>query len=452
MNYQSILYIVGRISAFLGVSMLLPAFIDWSSGDNTWFYFLESCGVTMITGVLIAIAAQPKTPPNFTLRDVFLMTVSCWLFLIFFASWPFWLSGVTHNFTDAFFEAASGLTTTGATVLSQLHHVDKGILLWRAMLQWMGGIGIIVMAISVMPLLKIGGMQLFRSEFSDKSEKILPRVSQISTVISSTYILITILGMLALLLTGISPFDSLCHCFTAVATGGMANYDSSIRHFDRLSVEIILSTLMIIGSLPLLLVGKCFKGEPAKLFSDSQVRCFLIFVFFWPLVTLTWLFFNTNLPLETLVREGIFNTVSAITATGLVTADFSVWGSFPVLLLVMLYTIGGCTGSTSGGIKIFRMQIIAVLSRIQILKLRRPHGVFIPHYNKKKIDETFFASVLTFIALYILFICFLSLALALSGLDITTAVTSTMAMLSNFGPSMGDLTGPTGNYAQSPPL
>lgn len=429
--------------------MVPPLITDYMHEDINWQAFAISIGITLFSGLLLTLANRPSGNVRLSVRDTFLLTAINWLLMAFFSALPFIYSNSTNTLTDSFFEAISGLTTTGATVLHGLDFTSPGIVLWRSLLQWFGGIGIIITALTVMPILKIGGMQLFRNEFSDRSEKILPHASQIATAILLTYLFFTVICGFCLWFAGMDILEAVCHALSTISTGGFSTVSTSISHFNSVAIEIILMVFMIIGSITLILFVRLFQGEPQELWRDTQVRTFLAIIVIASISLTLWRW-NEGTEFLTSLRESAFNTVSVITTTGYSSSDYHQWGSFPITFFFLLMMIGGCTGSTSGGIKVFRYQIMFSVARSQIAQMRRPHGVFLASYNHKPIPEGIFISVFTFFALFVL--CFGSLAITLSlyDLDFLTCTSAAIAALNNIGPGLGDLIGPDGTYAPLP--
>ena len=450
MNYQPILYVAGLLLSALGSLMLAPALFEFVTGHPSWIRFFESALITMLCGALFVLANRPHKRIELSLRETFLLTALCWLTLAAFASLPFLLTRVTTTTTDAFFEGISALTTTGATVLTGLDFTSKGILLWRAILQWVGGIGIIVMALTVLPLLRIGGMQLFHSEFSDRSEKILPRVSQITKAIFWTYSVLTLLCVSLLWLAGIDGFDAVCVGMTTVATGGMATSDQSIAHFANPTVEIIMMVFMVIGAMTLLQFVRMLRGNHGALWQDSQTRTFLILVALAPSVMTLWRWQMQNVPFLKALRESFFNTIAIMTTSGFTTTNYERWGSFAIIFFFILLFVGGCTGSTTSGIKIFRIKIIYALTMAQIQKLYRPHLVHVPTYNKQTIDSAVMGSVFMYLGLFVSTYAALCLGLSFLGLDFITSLSGAASVITNLGPGFGPLIGPSGTYTLLP--
>lgn len=429
--------------------MCIPALVDFVEDDPDWEVFALCASVTLFVGVGLALTSRSEGS-KLNIRQAFVMTTLSWICLAFFAALPFHFSSINLSYTDALFESMSGLTTTGSTVITGLDHAPSGILLWRALLQWLGGIGIIVMAISVLPMLKVGGMQLFRMESSDQSDKALPRAAQIATAISVIYLILTAVWMAAYWMAGMSGFEAMAHAMTTIATGGFSTSDASLAHFDSAAIDAIATLGMLIGALPFLLFLRTLQGDLNALFSDSQVQWFLTTVMALVLFTATWLWLSNHVhPLKALQLASV-NIVSVITGTGYVTDDFSTWGSFANPLFFLIMFIGGCAGSTTCGIKVFRFQILYASARTQIRHLLQPSGVFIPYYNRRPISDDVIVSVLSFFFMWFLTFTVLAFALGLLGLDFLTALSAAATSIANVGPALGATAGPTGTFQTLP--
>ncbi|AIL12896.1 hypothetical protein IM40_04220 [Candidatus Paracaedimonas acanthamoebae] len=447
--FQPIFFTSGLFLISLALGMVGPGLVDFFHHDINWQAFALASGVTLFIGLLLVLANRSQKIQNLTVRDTFLLTAINWLTTSIFAALPFIFTYSTPSLTDSFFEAISGLTTTGATAIVRLDYASHGIILWRSLLQWFGGIGIVLMALTILPLLRIGGMQLFRSEFSDRSEKILPKVSQIASAIFGTYIFLTFACTLALWWAGMTFFHAFCHALSTVSTGGFSTFEASIEYFNDPYIEIVLIIFMIMGAITLTLFVRCIQGEAKTLFKDNQVRTLFKILIIASLATTFWLWQDGH-ELMYALRHSIFNVTSILTTTGFNSQDYSLWGNFPIMIMLALSVIGGCTGSTSGGIKIFRFHVMYATVKTQILQLRRPHGVFIPMYNGKPIPEGIFLSVFTFFALFVACLGALALALSLFELDLLTCLFAALSVLNNMGTGFGDILGDTGTYAALP--
>ncbi len=445
MDFRPIFLVIGLLLATLALMMLIPTAVDFFAGNPDWEVFAISSGVTLFVGVAMALTSRAGAM-KLSIRQAFLMTTLSWVALTFFSSLPFVYSQLGLSFTDAFFEAMSGITTTGSTVITGLDGLTTGILLWRALLQWLGGIGIIVMAIAVLPILKVGGMQLFRMESSDQSEKALPRAAQVASAIGVIYLLLTVACAGAYWLAGMNGFESFAHSMTTIATGGFSTSDGSIGHFDSVWIDIIATVFMIIGALPFLLYLRTLQGNFGAMFSDSQVQWFLSTVAVVVILAAGWLWLENGLGPVLALRLASFNIVSIITGTGYATSDFSLWGSFALPIFFFIMFIGGCAGSTTCGIKIFRFQVLYAAARTQIHHLLQPHGVFIPYYNRRPISDEVIVSVLSFFFMWFLSFTLLALMLGLLGLDFLTAFSAAATSIANVGPALGPIVGPSGTF------
>ncbi|MGI9379682.1 MAG: TrkH family potassium uptake protein [Methyloligellaceae bacterium] len=448
-DHRPILLVIGILLATLGCAMMIPALLEVALEQDGWVVFAASSVLTLFFGIAMAIASRGKTG-NLSLREAFLLTTFSWVFLAAFGAIPFAWSNLGLSYTDAFFESMSGLTTTGATVIVGLDTAPRGLILWRALLQWLGGIGIIVMAIAVLPMLQIGGMQLFKVEAFDAPEKILPRATQISGSLSSIYLIFTVACAFGYFIAGMNYFDAIVHSMTTIATGGYSSYDSSFQKFNDAGIESVAIVGMILGSIPFLLYLKGFRLGPLELFKDEQVRGFLIALGFFILLlaiqqTLTSKFgFFTNL------RHSAFNVTSLMTGTGYVSTDYNKWGNFAIGLVFLVMFVGGCSGSTSCGIKIFRFQVMYSALQHRIKTLIYPSGMFAINYNGHTVSQQVISSVMSFFFLFVLFFLLLSLSLEMLGLDSLTAMSASASALANVGPGLGELVGPNGNFSKLP--
>ena len=381
------------------------------------------------------------------LQQAFLLTSLSWLSIAIFGSLPFVFSEVNLSFTDAFFESMSGITTTGSTIITNLNDTPKGILLWRAMLQWLGGIGIIVMAITLMPVMNVGGMQLFKISSNDTTEKILPKTKEISLRLIIIYLFLTLICSLVYKLCGMNLFDSFTHSMTTIATGGFSNYNESIGHFDNVYIEITSIVFILTGSIPFIIYLKFISGDKKIFFSDTQIKSFLKIIFFSILILFIYLGLKNRSFSEISLISVSFNVISILTGTGYVTENFSNWGNFPLVFFLVLMFIGGCAGSTTCGIKIFRVQILFQFFSNQIKKIIYPHGIFNLTYQKQNIDDKFMSSVISFIYLYIIIFFIVTALLSLTGLDFVTSISAAATSISNVGPGLGETIGPNGNFS-----
>lgn len=439
-------YVIGMLVAALGLTMLAPMLVDLIEGRGHWPAFAESAVITILVGGLVSISCQNGVKDRLSIQQTFLLTTGVWVALPVFGALPFIIGGSELSFINAMFEAMSGLTTTGATVMTGLDDMPRGILLWRGILQWLGGIGIIVVAMVFLPELRVGGMQIFRAESFDTFGKILPRATQIASQISAIYVSVTVACIVTYLLLGMSPFDAIVHAFTTVSTGGMANYDASFGAFSG-PIEYAASVFMILSALPFVRYVQMLNGNYNAPLMDVQVRGFLYTVVV--LVIMTSFLLTKIFPhhWEQAFREALFNITSIISGTGYASVDYMTWGSFLITVFFFIGLIGGCAGSTACSIKIFRYQILFASVASQIKKIRAPHGVFTPKYSGRTIGEDVLNSVMSFFVFFILTLGLVAVALSFTGLDFVTSVSGAAASVANIGPGLGDIIGPAGNYS-----
>jgi trk system potassium uptake protein TrkH len=363
-----------------------------------------------------------------------------------FGAIPFVLGATNSDVTDAYFEAMSGLTTTGATVLSGLEALPDGLKLWRAILQWLGGVGIVVVAMVFLPELRVGGMQIFRSEAFDTMGKILPRAGAIARSISGIYIGLTALCIGAYIAAGMTFFDAICHALTSVSTGGMANYDTSFSAFGPF-VHYIAVVFMVLAALPFVRYVQFLAGTPQPLWRDTQIRTFIWIVTIVTLMVTAWLWGREGALTEASFRDALFNVTSITTGTGYSSADYMTWGTFPVVIFFLVGLIGGCAGSTSCSVKVFRYQLLFASIKTQIKQIQSPHGILVPRYDGRPVEHDVLNSVMAFFVAFFLSLGLFSVALGMTGLDFITSVSGAATALGNIGPGLGPEIGPAGNFA-----
>jgi trk system potassium uptake protein TrkH len=442
-------FILGIFLITLAVSMLIPMLtllvFERSDDINA---FLWSSLITASSGLALVL---PGRPANAQLRprDMYLLTTASWVLVCAFAALPMVL--IRHiSYTDAVFETMSGITTTGSTVLVGLDSASPGLLIWRSMLQWLGGIGFIGMAVAILPLLRVGGMRLFQTESSDWSEKVMPRSHMAAKYILLIYLALTLLGFLGFWVAGMSPFEAINHAMTSISTGGYSTSDASLAHWPQPSVHWVAVLIMLCGALPFTLYVAMLRGHRKALFRDQQVRGFLGFLLLSWLVFGSWLWLNSDYSWLDAVRIVAVNVTSVVTTTGFALGDYTQWGSFAVLLFFYLTFIGGCSGSTAGGLKIFRFQVAAILLKANLQQLIHPRAVIKQQYNGHNLDEEIVRSLITFSFFFTITIGLIALGLTLLGLDWITALTGAATAVCNVGPGLGPIIGPAGNFASLP--
>lgn len=438
-------YVIGLLVATLGLTMLPSFMADLLAGNGHWPVFLESAIITSLTGTLLAMSCANGVTAGLTVRQTFLLTSTIWITLPLFGAIPFIIGATNCDFTDAYFEAMSGLTTTGATVLGGLEALPEGIKLWRGTLQWLGGIGIIVVAMVFLPELRVGGMQIFRSESFDTMGKILPRAGQIASRISVIYVGLTLACALTYSALGMPTFDAVVHAMTTLSTGGMANTDSSFGIYGA-GIHYVGAFFMFSAALPFVRYVQLLGGSAKPLMRDSQVRTFFWIIMVCVLMITAWVWGREGQVTELAFREALFNVVSIISGTGYASADYMAWGTFPVVMFFFIGLIGGCAGSTACSIKVFRYQLLFASLKAQIRQIHSPHGVFIPRYEGRPVGHDVLNSVMAMFVLYILLVGIFSVLLGLTGLDFITSVSGAATALANVGPGLGTEIGPAGNF------
>ena len=448
---KTVFFLIGVLLIVLGLSMLAPYSMQVIHKEDS-HSFISSSFVTIFIGILCILANLEKDL-KLNLRQTFLFSTLAWVTVAMFGSLPFLLSNQSFSFSDAFFESMSGITTTGATIISDLDNSPKSILLWRAIMQWLGGIGIVVMAITILPLLKVGGMQLFKMEGPDSTEKILPRTIEVAAIIISTYVILTLLCGFFYWIFGMTIFDSVCHAMTTIATGGFSTHNESIGFFKNSNIEIVASLFIILGSIPFISYLKFSQGNKKIFFQDVQIKGLIYLLAISIIIMFLYLLFiNYESNLFEKIRISSFNVISILSGTGYVTDDFGLWGKFSLIFFLFLMFIGGCAGSTACGIKIFRLQMLLIFLKNQVKKLIYPNSVIITKYNNHKISDDFIRSVIIFIFSFLFIFLIIAMLLSISGLDFVTSISGAASSISNVGPGLGEIIGPDGNYKNLPDL
>ena len=447
-NYKTVFFTLGVLQIILGISMIIPIVIQIIYGELD-SSFIGAGIITIIFGILFFLANLDHDK-KLNLQQAFLLTSLSWLSIAIFGSLPFVFSSLQLSITDSLFESMSGITTTGSTIIINLNDSPKGILLWRALLQWLGGIGIIVMAITLMPIMNVGGMQLFKISSNDASEKILPKSKEIALSLILIYSGLTFICSIFYKIFGMNYFDSITHAMTTIATGGFSNYNESIGYFNSATIEITAIIFIILGSIPFIAYIKFLNGNKRIFISDSQIRTFIKIIIISIIILFFYLAFQNKNFSEINLRSIAFNVVSILTGTGYVTQQFDNWGSFSLIFFLILMFIGGCAGSTTCGIKIFRVQILYLFLVNQLKKIIYPRGIFFIKYDGNNVDDKFMSSIISFIYLYIIIFFVITALLSLSGLDFVTSISAAATSISNVGPGLGTIIGPNGNFSQLP--
>lgn len=445
-RWRPVLFVVGLLLIVLSIAEVIPAVADAAVENRDWMVFAVSCGLTLLAGGLLVLVSY-KRQQRLDIQQGFMLTVGSWVMISLFAALPLRLSGLQLSWADAVFEAVSGLTTTGSTVLVGLDHMPPGLLLWRGLLQWLGGIGIIAMAVLLLPFLRVGGMQLFRMESSDRSDKVMPRAASVIGAIALVYLALTLACMLAYRLAGMTGFEAIVHAMTTLSTGGYSTSDGSIGHFDSALIDWIAILFMVLAALPFVLYVRMLDRRHVAFWHDSQVRFFLKTLAVGGGVITVWLWQSQHVPFAEAVTEGLFSVVSVVTTTGYAVEDYGRWGAFAVVLFFLLMAVGGCTGSTAGGLKAFRLQVAWISIREHAMQIVQPHRVLVRSYGGRTLSDAVVASVMMLTLAFVLAVAALAVSLALTGLDPVTSISGALTAVANVGPGLGPVIGPAGNYS-----
>lgn len=449
-DLRPVFFVIGLMIAALGVSMFAPMAVDLAYNDRSWRAFGISGLLTTLLGAATALATYtPK--PDLRAKGAFLLTVLSWVALSGFAAVPFLMDPMKLSLTDALFEATSGITTTGSTILTGLDDMPKGVLLWRAILQWIGGVGIIVTAMAILPMLKVGGMQLFRLESSDMGEKILPRAASLAAGIGGIYILLTALCAIGYMVTGMNGFDAVAHAMTTLATGGYSTSDASMGGFIDDGADLVCIAFMMAGGMPFgIYLLLATRGDWRAPFKDSQVRAFVIVMIALIAMMTFYLWFASEITQSRALRLSAFNVVSIVTGTGYATTDYNAWGPFAMAAFFAFMFIGGCAGSTACSIKIFRYQVAFEALRGYLFKMLRQHAIVPLRYGGRPLPESVVYSVMSYFFLFFMTFAAVAIALSVIGLDPVTAWSGAGSAVANVGPGLGDIIGPAGTYETLP--
>jgi len=445
-DFRPILNILGFLLCIESLAMTIPLLFDLFYNNQDWKQFFYSSFFIFFLGLVLFISFK-KEKLKIGLRQAFVLTVASWFLIALFGAIPFVYSSSELSYTDAFFESVSGITTTGATVITELDKLSEGILIWRSLLQWFGGIGIIVIALAILPTLQIGGMQLLHMEHDDPYEKTIPKINKFVLEIFILYIVLSIVCCTLYYLNGMSGFDAIIHAMSTISTGGFSNHNVSFAYFNSQSIEIISVFFMIIGSLPFVIYLQFVHGHKYALVKDDQIKIFLFMLIIVILFTTYWLKQYQLLNLSNSFRFALFNITSILTGTGYSNSDYSNWGSFGLVIMLIIMFIGGCAGSTTGGIKIFRLLLLYRGAKAQIKKITQPHAVLLMRFNGKTVTENTYNSIMSFFFMYILIFILSAISLSFFNLDFVTSLSAAASAISNVGPGIGTEIGPSGSYA-----
>jgi trk system potassium uptake protein TrkH len=450
LDTRPVIYLIGLLALTLGALMLLPMVLDLSMGSGNWRAFAVSGFLTCMIGGVLAGSTRNAMGVGLGRRQSFLLATSLWLVLPAFASMPFMIGAPSASWTDAYFEALSGMTTTGTTVFVGLDDLPRGVLLWRSMLQWLGGLGIVVVALVFLPVLRVGGMQHFQSEGFDTLGKVMPRVYDISVGLFQVYILLTLAAIIAYMAFGMGGFDALNHGMTTIATGGFSTTDQSFVAF-RGPLEYVAAIFMILAGLPFIRFIQLMGGDPWAMLKDVQVRAFLRWIGYAVAVIVAYRLVTSDSAMLTVLRGTMFNVVTLFTGTGYGSEDVSAWGDFPLMVVMLVGFIGACTASTGCSIKVFRFLVLFEAIRLRMRQLGSPHQVITLRLGGKRLEEDVISSVIVMFTAFAGVFVVLAAALTLTGLDTRTALTAAWTSICNVGPVFGPEVSATGAVDQFPP-
>jgi trk system potassium uptake protein TrkH len=439
-------FLLGPILMGLALMMLVPCAVALYYGSPDLKAFLVSEAITASAALLLIITGR-RHIIHLRLRDMFLLTSLSWILVCTFGALPFILSHTVGSFTDAVFESVSAVTTTGATVLTGLDSMPRDMLLWRSMMQWLGGLGIIALGTAVLPFLRIGGMRLFNTESSDLSEKALPSTRRIMNRLLIIYLLISATCALAYNLAGMTAFDAINHAMTTVSTGGFSTHDTSLGYFDSPAIELISMVFMLLAAVPFMLYLPMLLGRRIGLLSDGQVQSMFAIYLAVALILSIWLVLTDQMGVFPAFHDAAFNVISIGTTTGYVSSDHSTWGSFAAMTFFFLTFVGGCSGSTSGGIKIFRFKIAFVMFHETLQRLLHPNAVFSRTLQSRPLTDEIVASVMAFSLAFATIVGLAAILLAAAGNDVVTSISAAATTMANVGPGIGEVIGPTGTFA-----
>ncbi|MGO4852513.1 TrkH family potassium uptake protein [Phaeovulum sp. W22_SRMD_FR3] len=443
LRFAPIFHILGIILAVLSITMLLPAGIDYWDGDDNVHGFLDAALITGFVGVLVSLATRPASPQGLSARQAYLLTALIWVLIPLFGALPFLLGAPDINFTDAYFEAVSGITTTGSTILTGLENLPRGVLLWRGMLNWMGGLGIAFVAMIFLPVMRVGGMQFFRTEGFDTLGKILPRARDISRALLAAYAGLTLLCALSYIGCGMPVFDASIHAMATLATGGFGTHDSSFGAYSG-TAEYAGTFFMLIGGMPFIRFVQLARGQTMPLWRDPQVRALLRWFVYAVVAIVLWRMTHGATDFEQTLRETLFNLASIMTGTGFGSANVGAWGAFPVTLAFCLGMIGGCTGSSSGALSVFRCLALISAIRSAIQRLHSPHRMVQPRLDGKPLDEDVLNPMMMYFTGYILILGVLTVLISMTGVDMQSAVFAIWTSMGNIGFGFGPMVARTG--------
>ena len=444
--FRSVVYIAALCGLYLSTAMLIPAMVDLYYGSDDWSVFTVCAA--MVGGLsLTAAMATRGPPPAFTKRMGFLLVNVLWAVFSVVGAIPLYFSNLDLTFAQALFESVSAITTTGSTVLVGLDHMARGLLIWRSLLQWLGGIGIVALGLFVLPFLRVGGVSFFKMESSDIGDKAFARIATFTRAFVAIYVAITFLCLVAYDLYGMSHFDALNHALTTIATGGFSTHDASFGYFDSNALRWISTFFMTMCSLPFSILIVFFLKGRLDALRDPQVVVFLGYLVAFAVSVALYNHLHNGIALPLALSHSFFNFASILSTTGYASQDYTLWGPFAVAAAYFATFMGGCSGSTAGGIKAYRFVILFNIILSGLKRLIYPNAVYSVRYGNQIVDPDTQRAVFLFFSAYVFIWVIGSMAMALAGYEFATASSSVITALSNVGPGIGPLVGPAGNFS-----
>lgn len=448
-DLRPVAHIIGLMLVAMGAFLLIPAALEFWTGRGEPLVFVIAAAVTALAGALTALATRNALGTTLTIRQSFLLTTLTWVVLPAFGALPLVLKDDPLLWLDAYFEAVSGMTTAGTTVIPEIEALSDGQKLWRSILQWLGGLGIVIVALIFLPVMKVGGMQHFRSEGFDTMGKILPRVADLSLMLLQIYAALTILATLGYLLAGMGPFDALNHGLTTIATGGFSTRDASMGAFEG-APHYVAALFMWLAGLPFIRYVQLVNGDVRPLWQDVQVRAYFRWTLYAVAAILLYRMLRGDQLDEEALRHVLLTTISLFSGTGYGAGDPAAWGDFPLLVLIVAGFVGACTASTGCSIKVFRFLVLFEAIKVQLRQLIHPNRVTPIHIDGRRVDDEVIASVIVMFIAFLLGFGVLMILLSLTGLETRTSITAAWTAICNIGPAFGPEVGPTGAVDQFP--
>ncbi|MDI6889611.1 MAG: potassium transporter TrkG [Thermodesulfovibrionales bacterium] len=450
MNFRLILNVIGIALIFVSFFMMFPVIVSLIYKQSDTIPLVKSFFITLVSGATFYLLTRKHKREEIRSRDAFIIVTASWVTIAFFSSILFLLTGTFHSFTDAYFESMAGFTTTGASVLNNIEASPKGVLFWRSMIQWIGGMGIIVFAIAILPFLGTGGMQLFKAEVPEISvDKLRPRIIDTAKALWFIYVTLTSIDAVLLMAGGMDTYDAICHAFTTMATGGFSTKDSSIAHFESPSIEYITSIFMFLAGINYSLYFYVFKGKISRLLRSSEFRFYLTIISIATVIITMNIWGISGGFLPDTFRHSLFQVISLITTTGYAVADYEKWSSFAQTVLVIIMFFGGMIGSTGGGIKQVRILLMLKQGHREMYQLIHPHAITTIKLNGRFLDKEILGSIWGFVFLFLGVCVIATIGMAAVGTDMITSATTVISASCNVGPALGEA-GPTDNYASIP--